>query len=79
MRVRYLGVHWRLECTLPAGVSPLYCQEGTRIGVSVSLPPFSCPLSGENGGVRRGEFAAAKLVVFAAAKLPFKKKRENIF
>ena len=47
--------------------------EGTRIGVSVSLPPFSCPLIGQNGGFRRGEFAAAKLVVFAAAKLPFRK------
>ena len=47
----------------------------------MNLPPFSCPLIGENGGFRRGEFAAAELVVFAAAeflvfaaaKLPFRK------
>jgi hypothetical protein len=34
--------------------------EGTRIGVSVSLPPFYCPLIGENGGFRRGEIAVQK-------------------
>ena len=34
--------------------------EGTRIGVSVNLPPFSCPLIGENGGFRRGEIAVQK-------------------
>ena len=34
--------------------------EGTRIGVSVSLPPFSCPLIGEIGGFRRGEIAVQK-------------------
>ena len=49
-------------------------KEGTRIGVSVSLPPFSCPLIGEIGGFRRGEIGG-----FRRSEIAVQKNNGKIF